>query len=82
MIPNNNLKSRLEKLGYNSSFIKLECPKLNITYSQLEQANKKAPTTTNYQSIPASTFQACPQPDVKVPVMNIDDWSDFDDDWD
>lgn len=64
-IPKNNLKERMIKLGYNPNLMKITPPKLD---------NSKiiVPTKIETQNRTEINFQP-PE------IMNIDDWSDFED---
>lgn len=66
-IPKNNLKERMVKLGYNPNLMKITAPTLdnsNIIVGPPKKEPSK-PVQTNFQP---------PE------VLNIDDWSDFEED--
>lgn len=73
-IPKNNLRERLQKLGYNPNLITIVPPVLdNSGVVKNEQA--ALGVTSN------STYQADSNCNIKPPeFVNIDDWSDFEED--
>lgn len=75
-IPNNNLKERLLRLGYNPDGVKLTAPVLDN--SKIIKVERKV-QQTNIQSNQQQTATAS-QNNFKLPVIvNLDEWSDFED---
>lgn len=72
-LPKNNLKERMSKLGYNPNLVVLTIPELDN--SKVIKREKKVYIP------PAQSANLANQPsDFKPPViMNIDEWSDFED---
>lgn len=72
-IPKNNLRERMLKLGYNPDIVTIKPPVLD---------NSKVIVVPKAQP---SSFVSAPAPAAVAPpplITNIDDWSDFEDDFD
>lgn len=70
-IPNNNLRERMLKLGYDPKLAKIEAPVLDNSrvIKEEDKKTKFNPQLSNQQ-----------EPFKAPEVLNIDDWSDFEDD--
>lgn len=71
-IPKNNLRERMLKLGYNPDLITIKAPILDNSGIKKEEPPK---LNNNFEY--NKTNGDCQKPPV---FMNIDDWSDFEED--
>lgn len=78
-IPQNNLKERLLKLGYNPDNFTITPPVLDNSKVVKVERKPQASVSRPPQQPPLQTI--APQTNFKPPViLNINDWSDFEDD--
>ena len=75
-IPKNNLRERLQKLGYDPNLAVIKKPELiNIKHSTNETTY---PSCSNLESdVQVATTDSKPP---QILNLNIDEWSDFDED--
>lgn len=72
-IPKNNLSERMRKLGYNPNIVTITPPVLDN--SKVIKKEEPPASYRSYQSVPN------PEPEFKpLPSVNIDEWSDFEED--
>lgn len=78
-IPKNNLRERMLKLGYDSTWAKITPPIVDnsrIIKSEQPKVNLGSTTSNRYNQP-----YTAPQTNFTPPVIaNIDDWSDFEED--
>ena len=81
-IPKNNLKERMLKLNYNPDLVMIVPPVLDNSKIIIPQEKPKTAFQPNFQT----TYQPVKEDaketqDFKPPTfINVDDWSDFEDD--
>lgn len=76
-IPKNNLKERMQRLGYNPNIVKIVAPTLDnskVIKNKPKIDNK--PIQSTYKS---EVTAPVPVNFVPPKIDNIDDWSDFED---
>lgn len=82
-IPKNNLRERLQKLGYNPNLAKIQPPTLDnskVIYPKKEVVAAPAPVQSS-DHFDGGVSKHSPAPNFQPPVItNIDDWSDFEED--
>lgn len=82
-IPKNNLRERLQKLGYNPNLARIQPPTLDNSKVIYPEKKVVAPPPSAYSSehFGGGSSNHQPPSNFQPPVItNIDDWSDFEED--
>lgn len=72
-IPKNNLREQMLKLNYNPNLVKITAPVINYVPPPQPPVQQPAKIENQPQQPTTATFQP-------PPIVNIDDWSDFEED--